>query len=271
MDWGRIQKRDAGGAAAALINPVQEKPKKDYIKQNYLARKEQARQVREKKEEAALPGAKAFKMKQFEGIGGRVQKELEKPPPPDAKPVVFMKKGEGKQAQPVLEPREEARVPRQLSKPSVPAAAEVEPKPKPVDRKFIAENRVLAEEHGKMRRAPEQDKDEVAERIKRNFGKVPTYLKGIKSELEEKKREEELKNQKEDIPPGYRMLPESERVEMLAALKEKLTEADDKYKKLPLRVDTDRAKKAQADLEKKIDELEKAVAMFSKPKVLLQM
>jgi len=40
---------------------------------------------------------------------------------------------------------------------------------------------------------------------------------------------------------------------------------------LPLRVDTDRAKKAQADLEKKIDELEKAVAMFSKPKVLLQM
>merc|ERR1711937_250011 len=126
-------------------------------------------------------------------------------------------------------------------------------------------------EHGKMRRAPEQDKDEVAERIKRNFGKVPTYLKGIKSELEEKKREEEIKNQKEDIPPGYRMLPESERVEMLAALKEKLTEADDKYKKLPLRVDTDRAKKAQADLEKKIDELEKAVAMFSKPKVLLQM
>merc|ERR1712078_953839 len=109
----------------------------------------------------------------------------------------------------------EPRVPRQLSKPSVPAAAEVEPKPKPGDRKFIAENRELAEEHGKMRRAPEQDKDEVAERIKRNFGKVPTYLKGIKSELEEK-----LKNQKEDIPPGYRMLPESERVEMLAALKE---------------------------------------------------
>ena len=31
---------------------------------------------------------------------------------------------------------------------------------------------------------------------------VPTYLKGIKSELVEKKREEELKNQKEDIPPG---------------------------------------------------------------------
>merc|ERR1719378_1379309 len=103
-----------------------------------------------------------------------------------------------------------------MSKPSVPAAAEVEPRQKQVERKFIAENRVLAEEHGKMRRAAEQEADPVAERIKRNFGKVPTYLKGIKNELEEKKREEELRNQKEDIPPGYRMLPESERQEMLA-------------------------------------------------------
>merc|ERR1719352_2162669 len=182
-----------------------------------------------------------------------------------------MKKGEGKMAAPMLDPREEPRMPKQMSKPSVPAAADVAPAPKPIERKFIAENRVLAEEHGKMRRAAEQDGDPVAERIKRNFGKVPTYLKGIKNELEEKKREEELRNQKEDVPPGYRMLPELERQEMLAALKEKLAEAEDKYKKLPLRVDTDRAKKAQADLEKKIDELEKAVAMFSKPKVLLQM
>jgi len=272
MDWGRIQKRDAGGAAAALINPHVEKPKKNYMKQNLNGLKEQARQVVEKREEAALPGAKPFKMKQFEDIGGRVKKELDKPPAPDAKPPVFMKKGEGKMAQAVVEPREEPRVPRQMSKPSVPAAAEVMlPKEKPVERKFIAENRVLAEEHGKMRRAPEQDADPVAERIKKNFGKVPTYLKGIKNELEEKKRDEELRNQKEDIPPGYRMLPESERQDMLAALKEKKDEAEDKYKKLPLRVDTDRAKKAQADLEKKIDELEKAVVMFSKPKVLLQL
>jgi hypothetical protein len=184
-----------------------------------------------------------------------------------------MKKGEGKMAQAVVEPREEPRVPRQLSRPAVPVAAEIaaEPKPKAIERKFIAENRVLAEEHGKMRRAPEQDGDPVAERIKRNFGKVPAYLKGIKNELDEKKREEELRNQKEDVPPGYRMLPELERQEMLAALKEKLEEAEDKFKKLPLRIDTDRAKKAQAELEKKIDELEKAVAMFSKPKVLLQL
>jgi hypothetical protein len=271
MDWGRIHKRDAGGAAAALINPVVDKPKHNHMKQNFLGLKEQARQVREKREEAALPGAKAFKMKQFEGIGGKVKVEIEKPPPPDAKPAVFMKKGEGKQLQPQVEPREEPRVPRQMSRPAVPAAAEVEPKQKQAERKFIAENRVLAEEHGKMRRAPGQDVDPVAERIKRNFGKVPTYLKGIKNELEEKKRDEELRNQKEDIPPGYRMLPEAERQDMLAALKEKLTEAEDKYKKLPLRVDTERAKKAQADLEKKIDELEKAVGMFSKPKVLLQL
>jgi hypothetical protein len=271
MDWGRIQKRDAGGAAAALINPVHDKPNRNYMKQNLNGLKMQAKQVRDKREENALPGAPAFKMKQFEGIAGKVQKDLAKPPPSDGKQVEFMKKGEGKMVQPVVEPREEPRMPRQISKPSVPAAAEVAPAPKPVERKFIAENRVLAEEHGKMRRAAEQEADPVAERIKRNFGKVPTYLKGIKSDLEEKKREEELRNQKEDIPPGYRMLPEAERQEMLAALKEKLEEAEDKYKKLPLRVDTERAKKAQADLEKKLDELEKAVGMFSKPKVLLQL
>merc|ERR1719243_286764 len=112
------------------------------MKQNLNGLKEQAKQVREKREEAALPGAKAFKMKQFEGIAGKVQKELEKPPPPDAKQAVFMKKGEGKMAQPIVEPREEPRVPRQISKPSVPAAADVAPVPKPaMERKFIAENR----------------------------------------------------------------------------------------------------------------------------------
>jgi len=110
MDWGRIQKRDNGGAAAALINPVHEKPKRDYMKQNLKGLKEQAKEVREKRDEAALLGAKAFKMKQFEGVAGKVQKELAKPPPPEFKPAVFIKKGEGKLAQPVLEPREEPRV-----------------------------------------------------------------------------------------------------------------------------------------------------------------
>jgi hypothetical protein len=144
-------RRDQGGAAAALINPVQEKHKKNYLNANLHELREKAQQVRGKKDEAALPGGKLFRLKQFENVESKVNVAAARDP---SKPAVeFMRKGEGKMAQPVLEPREEPREPRVLARPAVPQAAEVAPKSKPMERKFIAENRLLAEDAGKARRA----------------------------------------------------------------------------------------------------------------------
>jgi hypothetical protein len=264
-------RRDQGGAAAALINPVQDKAKNNYLNANLKGLREQAQKVREKKEEAAMPSAKPFRLKQFEGIESKVKENVAVPRDPSKPVVEFMRKGEGKMAQPVVAPREEPREPRAMQRPEVPKAVEVAPKPKPMERKFIAENRLLAEDAGMARRAPAQREDPVAERIKKNFGKVPTYLKNVKQDLEDKRVAEEMARQKEDIPPGYRMLPEDERKDMLEALEEKHKEAEDKLRKLPLKIESQRAKQQEKDLLNKVEELNKAISMFSKPKVLLQM
>jgi len=267
-DWHRIQKRDQGRAAGALINPVAVKPLRDHMKANLQGLREKAKQVRDQRQEAAAPQKPAFKMKEFQGVGGKVQQNLPQRNPD--RPVEFLKAGEGKMAQPVVEPRVEPRQAKGMARPEVPRAEEMPPPPKHEAKNHILVNRICAQAYGEERRAPGPAADPTADRIKKNFGKVPTYLKGIKGELEDKKRQAELAAQKEDIPPGYRMLDEEERVEMLQALEEKLAEANARYQKLPLRVESDRAKKAQKELETKIDDLDKAVKMFSKPKVILQ-
>ena len=46
-DWARIQKRDQGRAAGALINPVPVKPLRDHMKANLQGLREKAKQVRQ--------------------------------------------------------------------------------------------------------------------------------------------------------------------------------------------------------------------------------
>jgi hypothetical protein len=69
---------------------------------------------------------------------------------------------------------------------------------------------------------------------------------------------------------GYRLMPEGERAETLETLKLKLAELDDRYRRLPLRIETEGQRRQQTMLREKIAEAEKAVSVFSRSSVLVE-
>eukprot|EP00811_Abedinium_folium_P010071 NODE_19314_length_849_cov_3.555402.p1 GENE.NODE_19314_length_849_cov_3.555402~~NODE_19314_length_849_cov_3.555402.p1 ORF type:complete len:201 (-),score=38.56 NODE_19314_length_849_cov_3.555402:245-847(-) len=72
------------------------------------------------------------------------------------------------------------------------------------------------------------------------------------------------------VPPGHRLMPEDERLETLASLRRKLAELDGKYACLPLKIDTEGARRRQRVLREKIGEIEDAVRLFSRSGVLVE-
>lgn len=72
------------------------------------------------------------------------------------------------------------------------------------------------------------------------------------------------------IPMGYRLMSDDERLDTLDALKTKLADLDDKYRRLPLRIETEGQRQQQRMLRTKIAEAEKALSVFSRPSVLVE-
>lgn len=71
-------------------------------------------------------------------------------------------------------------------------------------------------------------------------------------------------------PLGYRLMSDVERVHSLDELKSKLAHLDDQYRRLPLRIETESQRRQQETLRTRIAETEKAVNVFSRPSVLVE-
>lgn len=272
MDYARIQRRDAGCAAGALINPKSQKAATNFAAKNVQNMRAKAQAAKDKAivEQPKMP----FKMKQFDGVEGKVRFEAQKPREVAVVEKPFLQRGQGKMAQPVVP--EGGASPRHRvlgeARAQVPRAAEAVSKPTHEKKNHILVNRLIAEHVGQERRAPEKaPKDVVGERLKHQFGKVPAYLSGIKQELADKQRIAEEMSRKEDVPPGYRLMPDDEREETLANLREKLSDMEKKHQQLPLNIESERAKRAQKEIETKLGELENAIKLFSKQKVLIEL
>ncbi len=78
-----------------------------------------------------------------------------------------------------------------------------------------------------------------------------------------------LEEAKKKIPPGTRMLSEEERLSTLATLQETKAEAQKALQKLPLSMKTLALAQRKAELERKIDEMDKAITTFSRKEVFI--
>ncbi|KAK9814667.1 hypothetical protein WJX72_009492 [[Myrmecia] bisecta] len=105
---------------------------------------------------------------------------------------------------------------------------------------------------------------------KEAYGKVPQYLQDIKLELVQQQAAEQAAKEASIIPAGMRILPEEERLEMLAVLRQSRAEVDAKIQALPFVIETPSQKKYQAGLEARLAEIEQATKLFSRSKVLVQ-
>ena len=132
------------------------------------------------------------------------------------------------------------------------------------NRKLVIENRIPL----KYKKVEEPKNIEVKHK---NFGKVPLYIK--KYELEREMKKEEMKKMEEmaKYPKGTKLLNEEERLNTLNGLIENKKEINNKLEKMPITTRTNSVRIRKEELFKKLEEIEKAIEMFSKKQVFVKM
>ena len=162
------------------------------------------------------------------------------------------------------------------TKPRVPrraelAAAQEQQQPAAPHKDFISENNALAR-NAKAKCSPTKHKGVAApaERHKHGaYGKVPAYLASRKQQWAEQEEQRRIEAGDPDCPRGMKLMPESERMETLGALRKSQREGAAQLQKLPLHVETQSQMKRKAELEGKMKEIEEAIAIFSRTKVFI--
>ena len=92
----------------------------------------------------------------------------------------------------------------------------------------------------------------------------------MKIEAQKKKKIDELKKEQEKYPKGTRLLSEDERIFTLNKLLESKKEIENLVAKLPITMNSQSAKNKQDELYKKLDEIDNAIATFSRKKVFVK-
>jgi len=137
-----------------------------------------------------------------------------------------------------------------------------------IHKNYIRENRQLVMEN----KIPTKTKfiEEKNDAKHKDYGKVPEYIK--KYELEREIRKEEIKKQEATAkyPKGTKLLSEEERIETLNGLMNSKKELTNLLEKLPITTRTLAMQNKKDELIKKIEEVEKAIDMFSKKQVFIK-
>ena len=137
-----------------------------------------------------------------------------------------------------------------------------------IHRNYIRENRQLVADN----KIPTKNKfiEEKSDAKHKDYGKVPDYIK--KYELEREIRKEEIKKQEaaSKYPKGTKLLSEEERISTLNGLINSKKEMTNLLEKLPITTRTLAMQNKKEELIRKIEEVEKAIDMFSKKQVFIK-
>ena len=138
-----------------------------------------------------------------------------------------------------------------------------------IQKNFIKENRKLV--HDNKILLKHKNNEEISNLKHKNFGKVPNYIK--RYELEREIKKEEIKRQKElkKIPKGMKLLSEEERLSTLNGLILNKKELINQLEKMPITTRTLAVQNKKEELSQKLDEIEKAIEMFSKKQVFIHL
>lgn len=110
---------------------------------------------------------------------------------------------------------------------------------------------------------------DLRETDRRDFGKVPQYLKDRKNELARADERRRRREEEEQTPRGMVLMSEGERQHTLSILRENRTRIQQELARMPLRVETMGQKRKKEKLDFKLEEIEKAEKLFMKKKVYI--
>jgi hypothetical protein len=223
-------------------------------------------------------------MKRFSSATSRVPDAVAASRPDSASRREFLRKGAGAEvtarAAPVVAPSERER--RLPVKPAVPTRHElvstyVPSVPTQAQKDFIRTNAIAAISMPAGSAAAPAGPPPAADKLPQRKvapGQVPKYLKTRKAELAavqaQEAAERAAKAAMSNCPPGHRLIPESERQEILAELRGLHAEALKVLRSFPMIVDTESMKASRATAERRVDELEGAIKTFERPKVFIR-
>ena len=106
---------------------------------------------------------------------------------------------------------------------------------------------------------------------KEDFGKVPDYLVRIKQERQEEDEFIKHIQQMRAEQTGVKMLPEEERLKILAGLKQRWTELNKQYvQNTSFVISTERGRLRKENLEAQLTQVEKDIEQMSKKNIVIQ-
>lgn len=277
MEAARNRARHASGSAVgSILQPVNgvrdamrrrgQKPK-DHARANIAKMRAQQRKHREDRE-AAAEAKEGFKLRRFAKVQSRVDRsgvakdEASGASPPKPKKK-FLRRKSDKGPAPHRMPSKFVREgPRKASVPKAREVARLAPRSS-VD--FVSSNAVEVITAEPKRRASEREETKHGE-----FGKVPAYLQKRRAKWAATEADRIASAPDPDCPPGMTVMPESERLETLRALKATLDDVKANLQRLPLTIETPSQIRRKNALEAKYKEVEDAVKIFSRRKVFVR-
>jgi len=137
-----------------------------------------------------------------------------------------------------------------------------------IEKNFLRENIDIVKENKVPKRY--KSKQEITNDYHKDYGKTPEYLKQYKLEDERRKEYENLLKEQATYPKGTRLLPESERLQTLNDLIASKKEIENIIERMPITNRSMAISEKKEELLNKIDDLNKAIEMFSKKKVFVK-
>ena len=137
-----------------------------------------------------------------------------------------------------------------------------------IQKNYLLENKKLISEHKiQPKYKPKQDQTQSKHK---DYGKTPEYLEKYKKEAEIKKEIIRKHKEEQKYPKGTKLLSEEERVTTLNSLINTKKEIQNLLEKMPITNRTKAIQTKKEELEHKMDEIEKAIEMFSRKQVFIK-
>lgn len=129
---------------------------------------------------------------------------------------------------------------------------------------FVDRNKRIGEPQKRQILQPTQSQ------MREDFGTVPAYLSQRKAELRAEAEKRKAEAPDPDCPPGMNRMDEVERLDMLKILTEQRAALHVELGKMPLSLSNLRLVKKKEDLEHRLNELDKSLAVFQRPVVYIK-
>jgi hypothetical protein len=154
------------------------------------------------------------------------------------------------------------------NKPRVPRRNEITKLAPRSKKDFVQANLIAAITQKSPRR---EDAANDQPQVHEDYGVVPVYIQEIKATMAEQKQAEEEKAEREKgCPPGMTRMSEQERIETLEVLKKNKLVGYAELAKLPMTIETPSLVKRKNGLERKLEQIEEAIKIFSRSVVWVQ-